>query len=186
MSHFDKCQLEMKEKLETKPQLLWVTNGILRGTMEISLVSRKRGESQNRKLGEAHENPSMITRRSLAVLCASITSTDGVLSAPLQVGAKLLVSRAAQLLPGGPEVWRKPLVGIDDEFVGDCLKYIDSISDYEKIKPLKRQLIEIGEKLKEVLIFHDGSSSSAGGSIYLVTQNTESKQRTAARVVFGK
>ena len=66
-------------------------------------------------------------------------------------------------------------MGIDDEFVGDCLKYIDSISDYEKIKPLKRQLI--GEKLKEVLIFHDGSSSSAGGSIYLVTQNTESKQR---------
>ena len=76
------------------------------------------------------------------------------------MGAKLLVSRAAQLLPGGPEVWRKPLVGIDDEFVGDCLKYIDSISDYEKIKPLKRQLIEIGEKLKEVLIFHDGSGSS--------------------------
>ena len=91
----------------------------------------------------------MITRRSLAVLCTFITSTEGVLSAPLQVGAKLLVSRAAQLLPGGPEIWRKPLVGIDDKFVGDCLKYIDSISDYEKIKPLKRQLIEIGEKLKE-------------------------------------
>ena len=59
----------------------------LLGTMEISLVSRKRGESQNRKLEEAHENPSMITKRSLAVLCTFITSSEGVLSAPLQVGA---------------------------------------------------------------------------------------------------
>ena len=89
------------------------------------------------------------------MLCASTTSTDGVLSAPLQEVAKLLVSSAAQLLPGGPEVWRKPLVGIDDEFVGDCLKYIDCISDYQKRKPLKRQLIELGEKLKEFLIFND-------------------------------
>ena len=154
--------------------------------MEISLVSRKRGGSQNGKFEEAHENPSMITRKSLAVLCTSITSTEGVLSAPLQVRAILLVSRADQLLPGGPEICRKHLLGIDDEFVVDCLKYTYSISDFEKIKPLKRQLIEIGEKFKEVVIFHDGSSSSAGGSIYLVTQNTESKQRTAARVVFQK
>ena len=76
----------------------------LLGTMEIFLVSRKKGEKSEQKLEEAHENPSMITRRSLDLLCASVNSTDGVLSAPLQVGAKLLVSRAAQLLPGGPEV----------------------------------------------------------------------------------
>ena len=61
--------------------------------------------------------------------------------------------------------------------LGDCLKCINSISYYHRIKPLKRQLIELGEKLKEVFIFHDGSSSSAGGSIYLVTKNAKSEQR---------
>ena len=101
--------------------------------MEIFNVSKKRGESQNRKLEEANENPSMITRRSLAVLSASIVSTDGVLSAPLHMGAKLLLSRAAQLLPGGPEVWRKPLMEVESENVQDCLKYIDSVKEYQNI-----------------------------------------------------
>ena len=64
----------------------------------------------------------MITRRSLSVLSASIISTDGILSTPLKIGARLLLSRAAQLLPGGPEVWRTPLVEVESEFVQDFLK----------------------------------------------------------------
>ena len=88
--------------------------------MEISLISKRRGQSQNRKVEEANENTSMITRRSLSVLSASIASTGDILSAPLQIGAKLLLSRAAQLLPGGPEVWRTPLVEVDSNVVQDC------------------------------------------------------------------
>ena len=102
--------MKMGDKTATTLGYKWdLEEDTLLGTMKISLVSRKEGESQNRKLEKAHENPSMITRRSLAVLCTSITSTDGVLSAPLQAGA--------QLLPRCQEVWRKPLVGIDDELV---------------------------------------------------------------------
>ena len=75
---------KMGDKNATTLGYKWdLEDDALLGTMEIFLISRKRGESQNRKLEEAHENPSMITRRSLAVLCASITSTDRVLSAPL-------------------------------------------------------------------------------------------------------
>ena len=88
-------------------------------TMEISLISKRRGQSQRKKLEEVNENPSMITRRSLSVLSASIVSTDGILSAPLQIGAKLLLSRASQLLPG-----------VDSKFVQDCLEYINSVTDY--------------------------------------------------------
>ena len=111
-----------KRKLEEKTTIIleykWdLEEDTIGSTTVISLVSKKRGKSQNMKIEEANGNSSMITRRSLAVLSASIISTDCVLSTPLQVGAKLLLSRAAQLLPGGPEVWRKPLMGVDNEFV---------------------------------------------------------------------
>ena len=104
-------------------------------------------------------------------------STDGIMSAPLQIGAKLLLSRPAQIMPGGTEVWRKPLIEVDREFVQDCLKYINSVKYYENITPLPRQLIGIGEKFLEVVIFHDGSGSSAGASIYLVVQESGSCKR---------
>ena len=73
----------------------------LLSTMEPTLVSKKRGMSRNQNIRQIRENPELITRRALSVLCASIVSTDGVLSAPLQLGAKLLLSRAAVLCPGG-------------------------------------------------------------------------------------
>ena len=80
-------------------------------------------------------------------------------------------------MPGGIEVWRKPLIETDEEFVHDCLKYINSIKDYEDIEPLPRQLIGVGEKLVEVAIFHDGSSSSAGAAIYLIVQEQGSNKK---------
>ena len=80
-------------------------------------------------------------------------------------------------MPGGIEVWRKPLIETDEEFVHDCLKYINSIKDYEEIEPLPRQRIGVGEKLLEVVIFHDGSSSSAGASIYLIVQEQGSNRK---------
>jgi len=123
--------------------------------------------SRNVKLKEIRENPHLITRRALSVLCASIVSTDGVLSAPLQLGAKLLLSRAAVLCPGGVESWRKELQSIDSQFTEDVISYIKSIEDYELINPLPRSVMKPGDKLQDVIIFHDGSSLTAGVSIYL-------------------
>ena len=99
--------------------------------MEPTLVSKKRGMSRNQNIRQIRENPELITRRALSVLCASIVSTDGVLSAPLQLGAKLLLSRAAVLCPGGVESWRKELQNIDKGFTEDVLLYLKSIENYE-------------------------------------------------------
>ena len=63
-------------------------------------------------LSEIDEDIRLITKRTLAVLCASIVATDGILSAPLQLGSKLLLSRAAVLLPG-LENWNLPLIDVD-------------------------------------------------------------------------
>ena len=174
-------QSEDKRKLEDKTAntsgYKWdLEEDTIGFTKDISLISKKRGKSQNRKLEDAYKNPSMIARRRLSVLSASIISADGILLAPLQVGTKLLLSRAVQLLPGHHEFWRKPPMEVDIEFVQDCLKYIDSVKAYQKIKPIHRKLIGIGEKLQEVLIFHDGCSINAGAFIYLVTKNTENEE----------
>ena len=67
--------------------------------MEITFVSKKRGMSKDVNLLDFCQNEKQITKRSLAVLTASTVSTDGILSIPLQLGAKLLLSRASALCP---------------------------------------------------------------------------------------
>ena len=118
------------------------------------------------------ENDAMVTKRSLAVLTASIVSTDGVLSAPLQLGAKLLLSRAATLCPGTDSVkWTVPLKTIDSEIVTDVVSYIKTIKDYKEIRPLRRRLIEPGERLTHTFVFHDASVSTVSSIIYLVLED---------------
>ena len=80
--------------------------------MEPAFISKKREMSRNAKLSDVHANDGLITKRGLAVLCASLVSTDGVLSVPLQLGAKLLLSRAAVVCPG-MESWNRQLVEDD-------------------------------------------------------------------------
>ena len=48
-------------------------------------MSKKRGMSRNAKLSDIHSDDSLITKRGLAVLCASLVSTDGIFSVPLQL-----------------------------------------------------------------------------------------------------
>ena len=68
-------------------------------------VVKKRGVRRNHNIRQIRKSPELINRRALSVLCASIVSTDGILSAPLQLGAKIILSRAAVLCPGGVESW---------------------------------------------------------------------------------
>ena len=70
---------------------------------------KKGGMSRNQKIQQIRESPELITRRAQSVLYASRVSTNGILSASLQLGAKLLLSRAAVLCPDVVESWRKEL-----------------------------------------------------------------------------
>ena len=79
-------------------------------------------------------------------------STDGVLSAPLQLDAKSLLSRASVISPG-LESWNKPQIDLDSEFTNDVLSYVKSIEGYKNILPLDRKLVKVGEKIVSVIRF---------------------------------
>ena len=56
---------------------LWdLQEDLIISTMEPSFVSKKRGMSRNMALSEVQNNPKLVTKRSIAVFCASIVSTD--------------------------------------------------------------------------------------------------------------
>ena len=112
--------------------------------------------SRNQNIKQIRESPELITRRALSVLCASIVPTDGILSAPLQLGAKLLLSRAAVLCSCGVESWRKELQKIGKGFIENVLLYLKSIEGYEQIMPMLKSVIRPGDKLKDVIAFLDG------------------------------
>ena len=76
------------------------------------------------KLSNIQNNDKLVRKRGLAVLCASIVSTDGILSVPLQLGTKLFLLGASVISPG-LESWTQPLSEIDAEFTNDVLKYVN-------------------------------------------------------------
>ena len=86
--------------------------------------------------------PRIDNRSFLSVLCASIVSTDG-----MQLGTKLLLSRAAVLCPGGIESWREELQSTEPNFVQDKLLYIRSIEPYEHIVLMPRSIITTWVKI---------------------------------------
>ena len=71
---------------------LWnLQEDVISSTMEPSLVSKKKGMSRNMQLNDIQNNPKLVTKRVLAVLCASVVSTDGMLSVPLIRGKVIAV-----------------------------------------------------------------------------------------------
>ena len=77
------------------------------------------------------------------------------------------------MLSPGMESWNMPLQQVDEEFCDDVKRYIKSISDYGDIKPLNRKLLEVGESLKEVIVFHDASISTIGVLLYLMVEDEQ-------------
>ena len=120
---------ESESDEKSKGEMVTATLGFLRnlqtdtlsGTMEPAFISKKRGMSRNAKLSDVHSDDSIVIKHGLAMLCASLVSSDGILSVPLQLGAKLLLSRAAVICPG-MESWNRPLVKDDPEFVDNVCK----------------------------------------------------------------
>ena len=74
-------------------------------------------------------------------LCFNV-STECVMSTPLQLGARLLLSRAANLCPGVKENWRKELQNIDTNFVLDMLLVRFNYS-YKEIVLMPRSIMEM-------------------------------------------
>ena len=114
----------------------------LDGTIEPAFISKKRGMSRHAKLSDVHSDDSLITKLGLAVLCASLVSTDGTLSVPLQLGAKLLLSCAAVVCPG-MESWNRPLVEDDPGFVEDVSWYVETIEHYKNLILVDRMLVRL-------------------------------------------
>ena len=168
----DNKDIEKEESVTATLGYLWnLETDTLTGTMEPAFISKKRGMSRNAKLSDVQENDNIITKRGIAVLCASLVSTDGVLSVPLQLGAKLLLSRAAVVCPG-MESWNKPLVEDDPEFIEDVCRYIKTIEHYKDLIPLERKLVNMGERVVGVVVFHDASVAALGALIYLQIEDS--------------
>ena len=113
-------RLQQEKEVSTLGFLWNLQTDALTSTMEPAVISKKRGLSRNMSLNKVQDDPNLITKRSLAVLTASIVSTDGIISVPLQLGAKLLLSRASVICPG-LDSWNQPLHEIDKEFCSDIL-----------------------------------------------------------------
>ena len=100
-----------------------------------------------------------------------MVSTDGVLSVPLQLGAKLLLSCAVVVCPG-MESWNKPLGKDHPEFIEDVRQYVKTIEHYKNLIPLERKLVKLGERVIGVVIFHDASVAALGELIYLQIEDS--------------
>ena len=141
----------------------------LPSTMEPAFISKKCGMSRNAQLSDSYNNDKLITECGLAVLCASIVSTDGILSVPLQLGAKLLLSCASLISPG-MENWNLPIVEVDTGFASDVCKYVRLIEHFKDLTPVDRKLVKLNEKVVGVVVLHDASISALGVLIYLLVQ----------------
>ena len=64
------------------------------------------------------------------MVVATIVSVDGVLSAPLQLGAKALLSRRAQVCPADKSKWKLPKMDYDPGLAADVMEYLKK---YQKL-----------------------------------------------------
>ena len=134
--------------------------------IDITLNSKMRGMKVKAGIVDSIPDFKEISRKSLAILTACITSVDGVLTVMLGAGAKLLLSRACQVCPTEKAYYTQPIYKYDKQLSKDIFKYISSIRNHKDILPLERWLFKCEQELKEIIIFIDGSLGLAGYSIY--------------------
>ena len=81
--------------------------------METALQSKKRGVTVRESLKTKLPERDTISGSCLSLLCASLLSTDGILSPPCQMGAIVILSQASKLVHEGRQHWFKRLVEVD-------------------------------------------------------------------------
>ena len=67
---------------------------------------------------------------------------------------------------------------IDAGFAQDVVKSIESIKGHKSIEPLERKLLQVGESVIQVLVFHDASISTIGVIIYLMVEDEKQEQKS--------
>ena len=55
----------------------------------------------------------------------------------------------------------------------DVQKYIATIENYSEITPMDRKILQVGDTLRQVIIFHDASVSTIGVIIYLLIEDKD-------------
>ena len=92
--------------------------------MELTIHQKSRGMKVKPNLFEELTTVDQISRKSLSILLATIVAVDGVLSAPLQLEAKALLSRSAQVCGSDKSLWKTPLAQFDPQLAEDIMAYL--------------------------------------------------------------
>ena len=101
-------------KVESIYGQLWnLQTDCLLPNIEVTVHSKSRGMKIKAGIIETVPEFKDISRKSLAVLTACITSVDGVLTVMIGAGAKLLLSRACQVCPVGKAYYNEPIYKYD-------------------------------------------------------------------------
>ena len=104
--------------------------------MDLTVFSKTRGTKIHPNLAEMHPDITQVSRKSLSILAASIVSIDGCLTAPIQLGAKALLSRASQVCTADKALWQSAIINYDPELAADINMYIRSIRNFKDVQPM--------------------------------------------------
>ena len=105
--------------------------------MKLTIHQKSRGMKIKLNLFEELPTVNEVSRKSLSVLVAKIVTVDGVLSSPLQNGAKALLSRSARVCGYDKRLWKTPLVNFDPQLAKDIMGYLRTIQNYGEIAPMQ-------------------------------------------------
>ena len=111
----------------------------------------------------------------MSILAATIVSIDGCLIAPIQLGAKALLSRASQVCPADKSLWQSTIINYNPELAVNINKYIRSIRNFREVQPMERHLLQYHDQVQEVIVFSDGSLAFTGFLIYFVVKEEGKK-----------
>ena len=142
-------------------------------TFVLTMNSKVRGRKVLPDLSECVPTLGDITRHKLYVLVATCASRDGLFTAPISLGLKALLSRACELTEI-PKDYKTPLVRIDKDFTQMAQNYLQSITTFKDILPIKRCFIPNGYELVRLIGISDGGLLASGSLLYTVSTNTSS------------
>ena len=151
----------------------------LRANINPTIYSKKRGVLKGPTIDIELPTREQITRRNLAVLCATVGSRDQVLLGPITLALKAYLSRACEI--HDKERYDDPLDMSSPELVDSVMEFLVRIKKYKDVKPLERAIIPANYVVSRFLLFHDGSTLSSAYSIYIqsVDQGTLGNVKTA-------
>ena len=157
---------QLTKKYETLFGLQWCLNdNTLKPCFQQTIFTKKKGVNSGPDLNTALPVLGQISRHSLSVVCATVGSHDGVLTAPITLGLRAFLSRACELT--SKEEAKQPLEKHDSQLAHIILKCLSEIAPTHNIQPLPRTLIPHMHELKRIVLYHDASTLASAYVMYL-------------------